>query len=74
MSVEQISFNTLAVALLESADRLVKAAIDGLSEEQLYFQPSPDAPCACAIAGTPATAASRTRPLRNERTCAMFGK
>jgi hypothetical protein len=43
MSVEQISFNTLAVALLESADRSVKAAIEGLSDEQLYFQPSLDA-------------------------------
>ncbi len=40
MTVEHQSFNSLAVALLESADRSMKQAIEGLSDEQLYYQPS----------------------------------
>ncbi len=42
MAYEVSGFNRFAVALLEAAHRALKRATDGLTDEQLYFQPTPD--------------------------------
>ena len=42
MPTEIVSFNRFAVDLLEAADRSMKRATYGLTDEQLYYQPTPE--------------------------------
>ncbi|MDA0799192.1 MAG: DinB family protein, partial [Chloroflexi bacterium] len=42
MANEPADLSTFAVAFFEGAHRTVLQAIEGLTDEQLYLQPSPD--------------------------------
>jgi hypothetical protein len=42
MAEEAIAPNTLAIELMEGLQRTVRNAVDGLTDEQIYKQPSPD--------------------------------
>ena len=43
MTDEHVDLNAFAVALLEAGHRTLGQATDGLNDEQLYHQPTPDA-------------------------------
>ena len=43
MTDEHVDLNTFAVALLKAGYRTLGQATDGLNDEQLYHQPTPDA-------------------------------
>ena len=42
MTTEKVSLNQFIIALCESPNRWIQQATDGLTDEQLYYQPSSD--------------------------------
>ncbi len=42
MTTEKVSLNQFIIALCESPNRWIHQATEGLTDEQLYYQPSPD--------------------------------
>ncbi len=42
MAESPVTPNTLAIELMEGLQRTVRTAVDGLDDDQLYLQPSPD--------------------------------